>query len=199
MTRMPHARPFELLDRDWCHHHFVLDPHYPNCLLRWKNLTGNKAFLNFRPASPKPRNHGYLMVGIQGEDWLQHIVIFAMHHDVWSDAEFFELVERMGWEGGEIDHIDRIRTHNHWDNLKVTDRHGQTRNSAGRSPHGFGVTLFKNGRFVAKTKRNGRTHNLGYYDTAEQARAAYAAGVSAFESGATRDAAISAAKRAGAA
>lgn len=77
----------------------------------------------------------------------------------------------------DVDHINGDKTDNRWCNLRVAtrslnsaNRGAQRNNTTGLK----GVTWFKRrSKFVAGVKVNGRRMNLGYFDTAEEAHAAY--------------------------
>lgn len=80
------------------------------------------------------------------------------------------------WANGQIDHIDGVKTNNAISNLRVATpaqnsaRRKTTRRlapSRGVFPHGPG--------FVARIHTAGKRHYLGYFSTAEAARAAYEA------------------------
>lgn len=75
---------------------------------------------------------------------------------------------------GQIDHINRIRTDNRIENLRVVSSQGNNRN---RAPEGTGATgvkgvVIKGNRFAAQIRMNYKTVHLGYFDTVDQAAAA---------------------------
>lgn len=82
------------------------------------------------------------------------------------------------WPSSEIDHINCNRLDNRLSNLRVVSRaeNAQNRRSAMRnSSHGFlGATWNRqHRRWQSKLTAYGTRHHLGYFDSAEQAHAAY--------------------------
>lgn len=70
-----------------------------------------------------------------------------------------------------VDHIDRVRDNNASSNLRWVSRQG---NQFNRNAKGYSYVISK-GRYMAQIKINGKSKNLGMYDTEEEARAAYLA------------------------
>ncbi len=77
----------------------------------------------------------------------------------------------------EVDHIDRVRSNNSWNNLRSVSTQ---QNSFNRSIHSNNKTGFKGvcfekreGKFKASIRFNGRTRHLGYFSTAEEASQCY--------------------------
>ena len=79
----------------------------------------------------------------------------------------------------EVDHINGTRTDNRISNLRPADRAQQTANSARRHNNrsGYkGVNFYPRlNRWVAQIQKHKKKHHLGYFTTAEEAAAAYAA------------------------
>ena len=77
----------------------------------------------------------------------------------------------------EIDHINRNRSDNRIDNLRLADRCLNTQNTNMRSNNSSGyrgVSYYKaNGKWKAQIRSNKKWHNLGYHDTPELASGAY--------------------------
>jgi hypothetical protein len=78
----------------------------------------------------------------------------------------------------EVDHVDRNPRNNRRSNLRVCT-HAQNLQNRGSVPNSLsrfrGVTFDRRrGRWVAKHKLNGRTHNLGRFHTEEEAAEAAA-------------------------
>jgi hypothetical protein len=72
----------------------------------------------------------------------------------------------------EVDHIDGDTSNNRWNNLRVATHQENLRSTKIRSDNktGFkGVSLNKNGRFVAQAKVNGKQTYFGLFDTPEEA------------------------------
>ncbi len=83
------------------------------------------------------------------------------------------------WPASSIDHINRIKTDNRWDNLRLAT---QSQNNANRLPlskSGLpkGVARIRD-RFCGQGWKDGRRYYLGVYATPEEAHAAYVAFVS---------------------
>lgn len=81
------------------------------------------------------------------------------------------------WPADMIDHKNRDRTDNRWENLREATRSQNNANRRASSTHGFKGATFnrRQGRWMAQTKVNGKRVYLGYYDTPEEAHAAYVA------------------------
>lgn len=110
------------------------------------------------------QSNGYRVVRIEGSLLLEHRLALFYVNGAWPD---------------EVDHIDGDPSNNRMSNLRVCNR---TQNNANKGPQrngssGFkGVSLFKRtGRWKAEIGCNGKRYHLGYFDTPEQAHAAYVA------------------------
>jgi hypothetical protein len=79
------------------------------------------------------------------------------------------------WPPNLVDHINSDRSDNRWSNLRPANHSQNGANAKGRSLTGFkGVTIDRRrGRFKSQIKVNYQMINLGSFDTAEQAHAAY--------------------------
>lgn len=81
------------------------------------------------------------------------------------------------WPAGYIDHINGKRDDNRISNLRVVNQRDNAKNrrpnkgKRSRLPHG--VSLKKNGRYFAQIQADGKNNHLGYFDTPEEAKAAY--------------------------
>lgn len=105
---------------------------------------------------------GYLTMKVNGEVWLAHRLAWLYIHGEWPV--------------GSIDHIDGNRSNNAIANLRIATaaqnaaRRPTTRKlspSRGVFPHGPG--------FVARLHHAGKRYYLGYFPTADAAKAAYEA------------------------
>ena len=108
------------------------------------------------------KGKSYLTMKINGDVYYAHRVAWLHHYGEWPK--------------GFVDHIDEERTNNAIDNLRLATaaqnaaRRRTTRvlaPSRGVFPHGTG--------FVARLHHGGKRHYLGYFSTAEAAKAAYEA------------------------
>jgi hypothetical protein len=69
----------------------------------------------------------------------------------------------------QIDHINRIRTDNQVDNLRISDN---IKNQCNKGAKGYSFDK-KTGKYKARITVNKKSIHLGYYDTAEEASNAY--------------------------
>jgi hypothetical protein len=78
----------------------------------------------------------------------------------------------------EVDHINGDALDDRWENLRLGTRQQQTMNTRGWSKSGYkGVAFHKaSGRWRAHITIDGTQKSLGYYDTPEEAYAAYCKG-----------------------
>lgn len=81
------------------------------------------------------------------------------------------------WPTGFVDHRDNDPTNDRWDNLRLASaiENGRNRGKTKRNKTGFkGVSIHRRtGKFVAHINLGRRDKNLGYFDSAEEAHAAY--------------------------
>jgi hypothetical protein len=105
-----------------------------------------------------PNEHGYWSIRVDGKIYLRHRLIFLMHH---------------GYLPEVIDHINRVPGDDHIDNLReVTPSQNQINSDRYDGAKGFSYDKERN-RFRARIEVNRKTVHLGYFVTAEEARAAY--------------------------
>lgn len=83
------------------------------------------------------------------------------------------------WPAQEIDHINLDPADNRWSNLRLATRAENTRNRTRffrlhDLPRGVTIT---NRRFRAQAKIDGRQNHIGYFDTPDEAHAAYLAAI----------------------
>lgn len=107
--------------------------------------------------------HGYVRIGIGGRHYLAHRLAWLYVTGEWPPAE--------------IDHRDRDPGNNRWANLRDATHAQNQRNTAAQcnNTSGFkGVTWHKGRRkWMAFITVDGKHRNLGRFDTAEAAHAAY--------------------------
>jgi hypothetical protein len=110
-----------------------------------------------------PRPDGYLSLGVDKRTYLGHRLAF------------FYMTGR--WPTREIDHIDRDRMNNRWDNLREAtgtqnqaNRGMQSNNTSGYR----GVSWDKSRqKWAVRTQYKGSVKTLGRHDTPEEAARAY--------------------------
>lgn len=114
------------------------------------------------PAGTITKDPGYIVVTIDYVRWRAHRLAWVMMTG--SDAP----------DGFEIDHKDRVRTNNAWDNLRLVNRSQNNMNASLRSDNKSGhrgVGQRKDtGAWYARLKVNGKLHLLGHFASFEDAR-----------------------------
>lgn len=126
--------------------------------LWWRTAKRGRRALE--PAFSTRMSNGYLCGMFRGVRLLAHRVVWALHHGEWPDE----------W----LDHINRDRTDNRPENLRVV---GPALSNHNRAVHNtkngigyLGVTKASKGeRFVAQIQRDKEHYYLGLFDTAEEA------------------------------
>jgi len=107
-------------------------------------------------------SRGYVTVLVDSKSLLGHRVAFALFHGRWPDAY--------------IDHADGVRSNNAISNIRECSR---SQNSMNRplfknSRTGLkGAKFIREGKYRSSIKVNSKTIHLGYFQTAEEAHAAY--------------------------
>lgn len=135
-------------------------------ILRWKN-----------PAANQSRRIGTIAGWKQGKKYLQVVIgnnKYLVHRLIW-------LMTYGKWPAHQIDHINGVRDDNRLANLRQATNSQNTCNSRVRSDSasGFkGVAKRKN-KWIARIYVGGRGKSLGYYETAQEAHAAYCKAASA--------------------
>jgi hypothetical protein len=139
-------------------HLFDYDPAVGN--LVWKNPPKKNARLVGKIAGTKHAK-GYIQIGIDGQFYLAHLVVWLHHYGEWPNDQ--------------IDHEDRDKSNNRIANLR--DANNSQNNANVGAKGGIvglkGVTLSRNGRFVAQLHHNRKHYHLGTFETAEEAHARY--------------------------
>jgi hypothetical protein len=110
------------------------------------------------------RGDGYVMIRIRGR-------LYYGHRLAW-------LCMTGAWPTNEIDHIDLNPTNNRWNNLRAAtcSQNQANRNKRANNTSGLkGVVWHKQSeKWLARLVHNGKMTCVGYFDTKEQAAAAYA-------------------------
>ena len=120
--------------------------------LYWKTFKGPNATAGSLAGSV--RKDGYCRITINGKGHLAHRLIWLWHGQ--------ELPEKI-----ELDHIDRNRTNNSIENLRLATRKENERNKVKKGYR------FEAGKWRAKIKVNGKQKHLGMFDTEDEAHLAY--------------------------
>lgn len=111
-----------------------------------------------------PARENYTLVSCNGEVIGLHRVVWALHNN--SDIPV----------GMQIDHIDRVKSNNHPDNLRLVTAAENSQNRLTRPDNkvGYRGVSFDPpaGRYRAEITVKGRTIRLGRFDTKDQAIAA---------------------------
>lgn len=137
-------------------------------LLQYDPLTGVLTWRKTRggilagTAAGRVNYYGYVIVTIDGHKLFGHRIAWAMVHG--------------GWPDHELDHKDNCRTNNRLENLRPATRAQQTANSRKHRDNvsGFkGATFHPSGKWQARIVKDGKIRSLGYFDSPEQAHAAY--------------------------
>ncbi len=116
-----------------------------------------------RAGTAPTKTRQYRRVMIERVEYLEHVLaVFYMTGS---------------WPAGEVDHRNRNKTDNSWDNLQdvSTEVNQQNKGHYRNNTSGFKGVSFcpRNGRWSSKIKHRGRQRWLGYHITPEAAHAAY--------------------------
>lgn len=108
---------------------------------------------------------GYIYVGINKRHYYAHRIIWAMQTGAWPG------------KGEQIDHINRAKDENQWDNLRLVSNSENAQNVSPRKRNASGYLgvywSTSKKKWAASIKVNYKIHHLGRYNTAEEASAAY--------------------------
>tara|TARA_R110000751_G_C13509048_1_gene451317 strand:+ start:29 stop:514 length:486 start_codon:yes stop_codon:yes gene_type:complete len=135
-------------------------------LWRWVYTNGGYTLKNpyWRIVKETPNKHGYSRVDLDGKMYMYHRVVYKVCNPEWNIYD----VSREN----EIDHICGVRPKdNRIENLRVLNHH---KNNCNNLHFVKGYTFNKvSNKYKAQIRINGKTINLGSYDTPEEAHAAY--------------------------
>jgi hypothetical protein len=110
----------------------------------------------------KVRRDGYRVIKIEGQYWYAHRLAWFLAYGHISD---------------QLDHINGDRDDNRLANLREANASQNTINQKRRSDNlsGFKGVYLQRGRnrWRARIRADGQVHDLGYFDTAEEAHQAY--------------------------
>lgn len=126
-------------------------------------LTVNSRVPAGRVAGCLDRSVGYWQIRIDGKRYYAHRLAW-----LYMTGDF---------PPNQVDHRNRNRLDNRWDNLRAATNGQNGQNSKPRGVSKYkGVCWSKSNRkWQAQAQFNGKTHYLGIYDTEEAAAKAYAA------------------------
>lgn len=109
----------------------------------------------------KPTENGYMRIRILGKKYMAHRLAHLYMEGNWPD---------------QIDHADRDRFNNKWDNLSASSNLDNRKNQSLRQSNNTGVTGViwnsKRKRYVARVTHNYKQHWLGQFENIEDAIAA---------------------------
>lgn len=107
------------------------------------------------------RKDGYVQIGVCGERFLAHQLAF-----LWM----------LGFMPDQVDHSDRDRSNNKWDNISpatYSENSSNTGVSRNNKLRVKGVHRHSNGKFRAMICRNSKSIHLGYFNNCDDAHNAY--------------------------
>lgn len=129
-------------------------------LLRWKVSPSTKTKIGAVAGTKTPA--GYVRVMYQQQSYMAHCVALTIVHGRWPDAE--------------VDHRDRVRGNNRFDNLRVAGHLNNARNQSTPRNNTSGVKGVhfrkQRGKWQAVVKTLGHAYYFGLHDTKEAAAAA---------------------------
>lgn len=133
----------------------------------WLRPTGRRAKAGDIAGSAEGR--GYWAIRIQTARYKAHRLAWLYHYGVWPE--------------GDIDHINSNKQDNRIANLRDVDRSTNIQNLKAAKSHNssglLGVVLDRSKKtarkYTARIVYGGRQHSLGYFNTPEEAHAAYVA------------------------
>lgn len=129
----------------------------------WKVRTSNR--IKIGGVAGAVGEHGYILIRIHGVLYKAHRLAWFYVHGEWPQAE--------------VDHINGRPADNRLCNLREATRKQNMENrglNANNSTGYRGVTFTKRlGKFKATLRHHWKTHNLGHFDTAEEAAAVVSA------------------------
>lgn len=131
-------------------------------VVRWRSFVNNACRDTLVAGSSA--GHKYVRVRVRGRQYYAHRLAF--------------LLVTGEWPNGFVDHIDGNKLNNSWSNLRdvsqVVNQQNIKARPAKSSDLPLGVYLPKDKRrYKAQIRVNGKRISIGYFDTAEQAGAAY--------------------------
>jgi len=143
-----------MLDAETLKAHIHYEPE--TGVFTWLRKTGKRAAGS---VAGYPRsNGGYVILGFRGDGYLAHRLAFFYMTGNWPEQD--------------LDHKNGNRQDNRWVNLRACSRAENMQNLA-KKQRNTGQWLAHNGKYRARISCGNKRHNLGYFDTAEEASDAY--------------------------
>ena len=135
-------------------------------LWRWIDRRGGRTLKNpyWRVIKQTPNKWGYSKIGLDGKMYMYHRVVYKICNPEWDIGD--------SSKENEIDHICGARPKdNRIENLRILN-HQQ--NSCNNLHFAKGYYYHKpSNKYQVRIQINNKKINLGYYDTPDEARAAY--------------------------
>lgn len=135
---------------------------YLNKYFKYNKDTGEIIRTDRKNSNGSKDKDGYLIIKIKGKQYKAHRLIWFMTHGEFPD--------------GEIDHINRKRTDNRIDNLRVVDRIGNINNTTkkiNKDTGCYGIYLDKTTKGLKKKytfKHKGKTYRFYTLEDAIKAK-----------------------------
>lgn len=135
-------------------------------IVRYDPLTGIFTRLRGEKVGGCLTNHGYRVIRVDQVLYTEHRLAWFYVHGAWPP--------------NDIDHINGKRADNRIENLRLATRYQNLQNKRGRNRTGFkGVLMHRDPkrkkRYGAQIAPRGKAMFLGWYETPEEAHAAYRA------------------------
>lgn len=131
---------------------------------RDENIPGNKSWnarLEGKAAGAIKRSTGYVVIAVFNRGYLAHRLAFLLMTGEWPEEN--------------VDHVNGIRSDNRWANLRPATYQQNAWNTQGYGAlRRKGVSWHARDRkYQALIRVHGRNRSLGYFETADEAEAAY--------------------------
>lgn len=131
---------------------------YKDGTLIWRKTSGTRGLKG--SVAGKKRKDGYYDVGLKGKYYLVHRIIYALHNNYLPEI---------------VDHINRDVSDNRIENLRESDYNKNIWNSGISTSNKSGVKGIrktKNNKYEARIAINGKTIQVGTFESIDVAKAA---------------------------
>jgi hypothetical protein len=134
-------------------------------------LTSKRAreVLDYDPKSGVLSRNGK-QAGGKGADGYRTVSVFGRRYRA---ARIVWLWMTGDWPKGDIDHINNDPMDDRWENLREASRVQNLANTRARSGLKGACWVSAKNKWKAQIRRDGKNRHLGYFDTPEEANAAY--------------------------